>query len=81
MRSIAGISLTFMDEFVDSLLTQERVCEIALPRLTKRLVLEDAGKLEPRESGIASDLDSSSSSSSGEDSDSDKASDDDDNSD
>lgn len=60
LRSIQqGVSLTYMDEFVDALLTQERVCEIALPRLTKRVVLEDAGKLEPRESLIASDLSSS----------------------
>lgn len=73
IRSPAGVNLTYMDEFIDSLLTQDRVCEIALPRLTKRLVLEDAGKLEPRISSIASELEDSD-----DDSDSDSDDDDDD---
>lgn len=59
MRSIQGVTLTYMDEFIDSLLTQERVCEIALPRMTKRIVLEDAGKLEPKTSLVASESSSS----------------------
>lgn len=60
MRSAAaGVALSHMDEFVDALLTQDRVCDIALPRMPKRIVLEDAGKLEPRVSAIASDLDDS----------------------
>lgn len=60
IRKQSGISLTYIDEFIDALLTQERVCDIALPRMTSRTVLEDQGKLEPRESALASELDSSS---------------------
>jgi pre-mRNA-splicing factor 38A len=37
-----------MDEFVDELLTQERVCELILPRMTKREVLEETEGLAPR---------------------------------
>lgn len=69
MRSIQGVTLTYMDEFIDSLLTQERVCEIALPRMTKRIVLEDAGKLEPKTSLVASESSSSDDSDSDSDSD------------
>jgi pre-mRNA-splicing factor 38A len=46
----AGYSLTFMDEFVDQLLTEERVCDIILPRLAKREVLEETEGLAPRTS-------------------------------
>lgn len=56
-----GVILIYMDTFVDDLLRKERVCDIALPRLTKRTVLEDDGQLEPRESSIQSELDDSSS--------------------
>lgn len=49
LRSMAGVTLTFMDQFIDDLLHQERVCDIALPRLPKRLTLEDNDQLEPRE--------------------------------
>lgn len=37
-----------MDEFIDQLLTQDRVCEITLPRLTKREVLEETENLTER---------------------------------
>lgn len=47
-RMDGGYSLTHMDEFVDELLTQERVCSIILPRLTRRDVLEELEGLEPR---------------------------------
>lgn len=56
-----GVILIYMDTFVDDLLRKERVCDIALPRLTKRIVLEDDNQLEPRESSIQSELDDSSS--------------------
>lgn len=56
-----GVILIYMDTFVDDLLRKERVCDIALPRLTKRIVLEDNDQLEPRESSIQSELDDSSS--------------------
>jgi hypothetical protein len=41
-----------MDEFVDMLFTQERVCDTTLPRLTRREVLEDDGILGPRTSPL-----------------------------
>ena len=41
-----------MDEFVDSLLNEERVCDIIMPRMTKREVLEDLGELGPRKSRL-----------------------------
>ncbi|KAG0224796.1 Pre-mRNA-splicing factor 38A [Actinomortierella wolfii] len=47
-RTVNGFTLTYMDEFVDELLREERVCDVVLPRLTKRYVLEDAGELDPR---------------------------------
>ncbi|KAF8744546.1 Transketolase, pyrimidine binding domain, partial [Rhizoctonia solani] len=50
LRNMAGYSLTFMDEFVDQLLTEERVCDIILPRLAKREVLEETEGLAPRTS-------------------------------
>ncbi|KAB5596397.1 Pyruvate dehydrogenase [Ceratobasidium theobromae] len=46
----AGYHLTFIDEFVDQLLTEERVCDIILPRLMKRAVLEETEGLAPRTS-------------------------------
>ncbi|KAG8905205.1 hypothetical protein FRB99_000474 [Tulasnella sp. 403] len=59
MRSMAGYTLTFLDEFVDSLLTQERVCDIILPRLTKRDVLEDTEGLAPRSSALLNAMEGS----------------------
>jgi pre-mRNA-splicing factor 38A len=50
MALLAGYSLTHMDEFADSLLTQERVCDIILPRLPKRTVLEELREVGPRRS-------------------------------
>jgi len=37
-----------MDEFADALLTHERVCDIILPRLIKRTVLEESKEIGPR---------------------------------
>ena len=45
-------SLSHMDEFVDQLLTEERVCDLILPRLTKRAVLEENEGLRPRTSQL-----------------------------
>ncbi|KAG0277848.1 hypothetical protein BGZ95_005226 [Linnemannia exigua] len=47
-RGNSGYSLIHMDEYIDELLREERVCDVVLPRLTKRHVLEDAGELDPR---------------------------------
>lgn len=48
----AGTSLTFMDVFVDDLLTKERVCATSLWKMPKRDVLEDLEVLEPRVSPL-----------------------------
>ncbi|KAI0688762.1 PRP38 family-domain-containing protein [Cytidiella melzeri] len=52
LRNMSGYVLTYMDEFVDSLLNEERVCDIIMPRITKREVLEDLGELGPRKSRL-----------------------------
>lgn len=52
LRNMTGYQLTFMDEFVDQLLTEERVCDTILPRLTKREVLEETEGLAPRTSAL-----------------------------
>ncbi|XP_063247106.1 pre-mRNA-splicing factor 38A-like [Prinia subflava] len=49
--------LMHVDEFIDELLHQERVCDIILPRLQKRCVLEEAEQLEPRDSALEEDTD------------------------
>lgn len=54
--------LTYMDEFVDNLLTSERVCDVILPRIPVRSVLEESGQLNPRQSPLDIDLESSDSS-------------------
>ncbi|KAK1236336.1 hypothetical protein PQX77_000414 [Marasmius sp. AFHP31] len=51
-RNMAGYALTFIDEFVDALLSEERVCDIILPRLVKRQILEENGELSPRKSRL-----------------------------
>lgn len=45
-----------MDEWVDMLLTEERVCDIILPRLTKRDVCETRDGLPPRISNLETSL-------------------------
>ena len=45
-----------MDEFVDQLLVGESVCEIQLPRLTQRKVLEETEGLAPRRSKLGKAL-------------------------
>ncbi|KAF8964067.1 PRP38 family-domain-containing protein [Flammula alnicola] len=52
LRNMAGYSLVFMDEFAYSLLTEERVCDIIMPRLAKRSVLEENGDIGPRKSRL-----------------------------
>uniref|UniRef100_A0A3B3YK62 Pre-mRNA-splicing factor 38B n=1 Tax=Poecilia mexicana TaxID=48701 RepID=A0A3B3YK62_9TELE len=49
--------LMHVDEFIDELLHAERVCDIILPRLQKRQVLEEAEMLDPRVSALEEDLD------------------------
>mmetsp|Transcript_19766 Transcript_19766/g.24926 ORF Transcript_19766/g.24926 Transcript_19766/m.24926 type:complete len:389 (+) Transcript_19766:130-1296(+) len=52
-RNPTDWKLMYVDEFVDELLREERVCGIALPRLPKREMLEEAGYLDgPRKSAV-----------------------------
>jgi len=57
LRNMAGYQLTHMDQFIDQLLTEERVCDIILPRLTRRDVLEDIEGLSPRKSALLDAMD------------------------
>ncbi|XP_059120199.1 pre-mRNA-splicing factor 38A-like [Peromyscus eremicus] len=49
--------LMHVDEFIDELLHSERVCDIILPRLQKRYVLEEGEQLEARVSALEEDMD------------------------
>jgi pre-mRNA-splicing factor 38A len=50
-------SLSYIDEVIDQLLTQEFMFNIALPRLTARAVLEASGQLPPRISTMQDEFD------------------------
>ncbi|KAI8973830.1 PRP38 family-domain-containing protein [Mycotypha africana] len=56
VREGDGYFLTYMDAFIDDLLHKERVCDVMLPYLTNRYVLEQNDELEPRESALEDDL-------------------------
>lgn len=49
--------LIHMDEFVDELLREERLCDIILPRIQKRHVLEENNEIDPKISALEDDLD------------------------
>ncbi|KAJ4004910.1 hypothetical protein NW752_011419 [Fusarium irregulare] len=51
-RGREGVKLSYMDDFVDELLTKERVCGTSLWKMPKREVLEDLELLEPRVSPL-----------------------------
>ncbi|XP_043942788.1 pre-mRNA-splicing factor 38A [Protopterus annectens] len=53
----AEFELMHVDEFIDLLLHDERCCDIILPRLQKRFVLEEAELLDTRVSALEEDLD------------------------
>lgn len=56
-RNMSGMyHITYMDEFIYELLTKERVCELILPRLTRRDVLEETEGLAPRISQLENAL-------------------------
>lgn len=57
MNKQAKYELIHMDEFIDELLHGERVCDISLPRLQKRNVLEELNEIEPRISALDVNLD------------------------
>lgn len=46
-----------MDEYIDELLRSDRVCDIILPRIQKRSILEENNELEPKASALDDDLD------------------------
>ncbi|XP_013190995.1 pre-mRNA-splicing factor 38 [Amyelois transitella] len=49
--------IVHMDEFIDELLREERLCDVILPRVQKRYVLEENNELEPKVSALDDDLD------------------------
>ncbi len=49
--------LSHMDEFIDHLLRDDRYCDVILPRIQKRDVLEETNDIEPRVSVLEDDLD------------------------
>lgn len=51
-KARTGTSLIFVDEFVDDLLTKDRVCATTLWKMPKRDILEDLEVLEPRVSPL-----------------------------
>lgn len=53
----ANYELVHMDEFIDELLRSDRVCDVILPRLQKRSILEENNELEPKVSALDDDLD------------------------
>jgi pre-mRNA-splicing factor 38A len=51
-----AFALTYMDQFVDDLLTKDRVCGTSLRKLPDRNILEDLEVLEPRVSPLEDEL-------------------------
>ena len=54
---VPGRTTLHVDEFVEQLLSQERVCGLILPRLPRRCVLEDKNGLPIRESVLGEEVD------------------------
>jgi len=52
-----GYSLSYIDQFIDDLLTKDRVCATSLRKLPPRSLLEDLGQLDMRESPLGDELD------------------------
>lgn len=50
------ISIIHMDEFVDWLLREETVCDVTMPQMPKREILEQTGQLQPYQSVLEDDL-------------------------
>ncbi|KRT81436.1 hypothetical protein AMK59_6001, partial [Oryctes borbonicus] len=53
----AEFELVHMDEFIDELLRGDRVCDVILPRIQKRIVLEENNELDAKVSALEDDLD------------------------
>lgn len=54
---LGQFELVHVDEFIDELLREDRICDVILPRLQKRHVLEENNETEPRVSALDDDLD------------------------
>ena len=54
-----GFRLTYMDKYIDDLLTKEMVCDIALPRISTQAQLEDMKELDTREPLVSDEDDDS----------------------
>lgn len=52
-----NFSLTYVDQFIDDLLTKDRICATSLWKLPSRANLEDLDMLEPRESPLSDEVD------------------------
>jgi len=55
-RRDGNFELGHVDDFIDQLLREERVCDVQLPRLQKRKILEEGNELDPRVSVLEDDL-------------------------
>ncbi|OCL13656.1 pre-mRNA-processing factor, partial [Glonium stellatum] len=55
-RTRDGFTLTYMDQFVDDLLTKDRMCATSLWKLPSRANLEDLEMLEPRVSPLGDEI-------------------------
>lgn len=66
-----NFEIIHMDEYIDQLLREDRVCDVILPRVQKRHVLQENNELEPRVSALDDDLDEEGSDNGGSDSDQD----------
>ena len=51
-----GYAIIHMDEYIDSLLNDEHIFEISLPKIPKRSVLEENGELSPYVSVLENEL-------------------------
>ncbi|GIY75337.1 pre-mRNA-splicing factor 38A [Caerostris extrusa] len=49
--------IVHMDEFINELLHEERLCDVILPRIQKRYILEMNSEIEPRISALEDDFD------------------------
>uniref|UniRef100_A0A6M2DS31 Pre-mRNA-splicing factor 38 n=1 Tax=Xenopsylla cheopis TaxID=163159 RepID=A0A6M2DS31_XENCH len=49
--------LVHMDKFIDELLHEKRICDVILPRIQKRHVLEENNEIDPKVSALDEDLD------------------------
>jgi len=55
-RRDGNYELGHVDDFIDQLLREERVCDVQLPRLQNRQILEEGNELDPRVSVLEDDL-------------------------